>query len=265
MKKLIIFTMVFTFLATPAMADPYGTVDVKFKNVAPGLTVGLWSSNINYPGGTSFWTGVYNITLSNVAGVPVTWEPYLTGTVESFCVDIWDRAPGSAVQYDILPLAEVPDAQSAPYGGMGALRAGYAAELLDRYWNDAYLKTAVAATNNLRAASLQAALWEIVDEQSQVQGDPNPAVWNLSFGSGNFYVGNINVANLGNAMLNAIRADGQASFIGDYAGLSNPSNSLGGDPKLNYQDYVVKVPAPAAVLLGMLGLSVAGLKLRKFA
>jgi len=55
-------------------------------------------------------------------------------------------------------------------------------------------------------------------------------------------------------------ADGKWSDVGSYRvmNLYNPDGT-------NAQDFIIKVPVPAAVLLGMLGLSVAGLKLRKFA
>jgi len=276
MKRVILSTIVCVIAAAPALADlHYGQVDARYTAVSPGLAVGIWSSNTNYAGGTGFWTGVYNLSLSNLkdvpslstppyAGVPDQWEPYLTGSVQSFCIDVWDLAPAQTKTYDIVPLAQAPDPQSSPSDGMGALRAAYLAELLGKYWTKAYLNTGNTTTNNLHAAALQTAVWEIVDEQSQATENPDPAIWNVSLGQGNFYVGRTDVANTANGMLNDIRADRQATPMGDYAALTSPF--LGSDPKTdNFQDYVVKVPAPAAVLLGFLGLSAAGVKLRRFA
>jgi hypothetical protein len=46
-----------------------------------------------------------------------------------------------------------------------------------------------------------------------------------------------------------------------YLALSHPTGELNGQ----YQDYVIRVPVPAAVILGILGLGVVGWRLRKFA
>ena len=64
-------------------------------------------------------------------------------------------------------------------------------------------------------------------------------------------------------MLTSITTPG----AGWYVALSNPSMSdldwENGDR--TYQDYLVRVPVPGAVLLGILGLGAAGMKLRKSA
>ena len=65
-----------------------------------------------------------------------------------------------------------------------------------------------------------------------------------------------------NEMLASI-TDG-AAFGGKYVGLSNDDVNYPKEPG-NYQDWVVKVPVPGAVLLGLLGLSAAGIRLRKYA
>jgi len=292
MKKAICILILTAFMTVPTWADTYyGHVDVKYQSVAPGMTVGIYSSHTS---GGSYWTGVYNIDLSSLGdtslsapapayqGVPAGWEPYLSDVVvQSFCIDIHDTAPkADDVTYDIRPLSEAPDPESAPFGGMGVLRAGYVKELLDTYWNDTYLNTGNSTVDNLHAAALQTAVWEIVDEGSQLPSsdlgppDPDPAGWDTrkivldgtqwvqnDSDRGNFYVGNLNVANEANHLLNSIAPNG-CTFTGAYVALSNPSLL---DKDTNYQDYVVKVPLPAAALLGFLGLGAAGLKLRKFA
>lgn len=253
MKRLAFIAVLSMLVAVPAMADLYGTIDVQFTEVTPRTAVGIWSSNPSLTGGTSVQAGAYNLNLSNVSGVPAWWEAPLTGEVQGFCIDIWDPSSTDNLGYDVLPLALAPDPQAAPFEGMGALRAAYMGELLDTYW--------VGSLTNLEAAALQVAVWEIVDEGSQVLGDPDPFAWSTSLNSGNFYVGNVLVANRADEMLAAIVADKQATVVGNYVGLGNP---MAQDPKgEDFQDYVVRVPVPAAVWLGVLGLSAAGLKLRR--
>ena len=112
------------------------------------------------------------------------------------------------------------------------------------------------------AAALQLAIWEIVDEgmSGGAYFPAVPAGWNLN--AGNFQATNAVLSAEANALLGNILGDGVATYSGQYAGLSNPS--LSGDPKDDYQDFVVRVPIPAAIWLGMLGLTAAGLKLRKY-
>jgi len=249
MKRLIFITIVCAFLAATAMADHLGTVNLRELSVNPGLVLTVGSSGYN--GGA--WVGVYNLNLSGVAGVPAYMNPYLTGNVQSFCIDLWDNSwTGSPIPYDVHTLDQTPDPMEAPgFAGMGAARAGYIATLLDTYW--------VPNLTNNEAAALQAAVWEIVDEARLAA--PNPAIWNTTWGNGNFYVNDNTVANRANVMLASVA---NMSPYDNYVGLWNHS----GDeqfPLGMWQDYVVRVPVPGAVLLGMLGFCVAGLKLRKLA
>jgi hypothetical protein len=156
---------------------------------------------------------------------------------------------------------------------MGSLRAGYLATLLNTYWDQDNWSSVTSRTFDLGggpavysanrvAAAVQAAVWEIVDEfntdTTGWTGDTVvPTGWNVK--SDLFRVsGDATVQNLANAMLSSVVGTGPSSFA-NYWGVSNSRDAS------HYQDYVVRVPAPAAVLLGMLGLSVAGLKLRKYA
>jgi len=263
MRKLIFIAVMSAFVAAPAMADHLGTVNLRELSVSPGTTMTVNSSG--YDGGA--WVGVYNIQLSGVAGVPAYMNPYLTGNVQSFCIDLWDNSytgtPGHP--YDVHTLNQTPDPMEAPGGvGMGAARAGYLATLLDKYW--------VANLTSNEAAALQTAVWEIVDEARTVA--PDPTTWNARNDTaggtlpaiGNFYISNDTIANRANQMLAFVAGAGMSPY-GSYVGLWDHSidetGPYGGLSQ--WQDYVVRVPVPGAVLLGMLGLGVAGLKLRKFA
>jgi hypothetical protein len=247
------------------MADKYGTVEVRELNVTPRRTVTVTSTGYN--GGA--YAGVYNIQLRNSTvpdgTFPGDGEDMLDGYVDSFCIDIWDYSPGSWKPYDVVPLGESPDPGAGP---MGAMRAGYLATLLNQYWD------ADASSSSLEAAALQVAVWEIIDEGQNPDGtlpdDPNPNGWNARNDTaggtlpdrGNFYIGQDNIANRANEMLAQVRSLGTSVFDNVYAALSNDYKQT--RPGY-YQDYVVRVPVPGAILLGLLGLTAAGVKLRKFA
>jgi hypothetical protein len=85
----------------------------------------------------------------------------------------------------------------------------------------------------------------------------------VSSGQGNFYLDTINgthgeaeVARLANEMLSELTKTGMD--FDRYTALSN------GPGDKDVQDFVV-VPVPAAFLLGLVGLSVAGVRLRRLA
>ena len=159
---------------------------------------------------------------------------------------------------------------------MGTDRARYLATLLNTYWD---WSTPASRTFNLGtspvvytpervAAAVQTAVWEIVDEGNTANGAPDDLApyWDTRKGStnhGNFYVSDDTIARIANVMLQNVRAKGESDF-GGYVALSNDDDqdARGG---YYYQDYVVRVPVPGAVLLGFLGLSAAGVKLRRFA
>jgi hypothetical protein len=113
---------------------------------------------------------------------------------------------------------------------MGTAKATALAELLYENWTD--------GMTNAQLLSLQVAVWEIVAD--------GPGG---SLGTGSFTATNAGALTL----LGTI--NGGVDYTSYFVGLSNGT----------YQDYVVRVPLPGAILLGMLGLSIAGIKLRKFA
>jgi len=273
MKKMALTVALCAFVVAPAMAAPYGTVKVDEISTSPQTTMTIWSSS--FPNSIGAYVGQYNLTLKD-STVPAGALPYggaqmLNGRVPSFCIDIWDYSPTTFVPYDVVGLAGAPDPQAGP---MGADKAGYLATLLDTYWDSNNWSSNASRTFNIGsgnqvfsanqvAAAVQSAVWEIVDEGNIANGavDPIPASWDTL--SGGFRVSNATVANIANVMLRNVRAAGESDFS-HYVALSNDDdqNPAGG---YYYQDYVVRVPLPGAVLLGFLGLGAAGLKLRRFA
>ena len=244
MRRVVFIVFLCACAAGGVLADPYPVVQLMEVSVDPGMTMRIDSSG--YDGGA--WVGVYNLNVKSPGYGPIV------GDVPGFCIDIWDYSPGSYQDYYVKPLNEAPDPSAGP---MGEARAQYLAALLDARWSN--------SLTDLEAAALQAAVWEIVDEgnvSAGVGSDPVPANWNVrnitvdGKSPGNFYVGDDAVADLANSWLATLTA---ASSYTGYLALSSSVDCT------HYQDYVVRVPVPAAVLLGMIGLAVAGVRLRKYA
>jgi hypothetical protein len=254
-KRLIFIAALCAFAAAPALAD----LTVQYSGVNPHLGVEITSTGID----GDVVAGQYKIDIQgdtgNIIGAP--------GVVKVFCIDLWDWDPEYPQKYVLKPLDQAPDVGAGP---MGEKRAGYLATLLNTYWDQADWSSAGSRrvnghtyTQAEMAAAVQVAVWEIVDEfNTNTNGleDPTaivPTSWDVS--GGLFYIShNETVANLANALLSNIGTLGPSDF-GNYQAVSNHTNCS------YYQDYVVRVPVPAALLLGLLGLGAAGLKLRKFA
>jgi hypothetical protein len=263
-SKKLVFVLVVSFLAAAPVAADF---TVEFTSVSPGLRVDVDSTGKD----GEFQAGQYRM---DVQGAPGEIEQIIgaPGIVDAFCIDVWDWAPGGKRDYTLKLLDQAPDPGA---GAMGSVRAGYLATLLNTYWDqddwssDASRKfNGIVYTANEVAAAVQAAVWEIVDEFNTVTTgtgiDPSiaPGSWSVTDGGSDlFYIsGNAKVATIANLMLSNVASLPTSSF-GNYRAMA--SWDLPGD--CDYQDYVVRVPVPGAVLLGMLGLGVAGLKLRRFA
>jgi len=235
MKRIVLIALICMVAALPAQAALFGYVDVKYTGVGPGGSITITSSG--HSGGVL--TGVYNLSLMNATN---TYYGYLGDgssnlfAVDAFCIDVWDYAPGSFQNYSIVSLDSAPDPGAGP---MGAIKASHLAQLLDTYWN--------GPLDNITASAIQIATWEVVDEST--------ASYNVT--SGSFKVsGNSSVITLANTMLGSITS---GAPFNNYVALSNRTTSD------KYQDYVVKTPVPTSVILGLLGLTVVGVKLRKYA
>jgi hypothetical protein len=223
---------------------------------------------LGHTSGAGVYTGVYRLDIagSGALGIDGDW-------VAAFCIDICEYSPSSAMPYGTASLEDAPDPAAGP---MGEDRARYLATLLDTYWTDwADTGNAVAGavgpfTDDQVAAALQLAVWEIVDEfntNSIAVETIDPSKWtvtSLTASNGTTageqfratYSSISGVIDLANTMLHEVYLKGlagQFSGLGNYIALTNADK----------QDYVVHVPVPGAVLLGLLGLSAAGIRLRK--
>lgn len=250
MRSLAYIALLCAFLSVPAGAAIY----VKEVGVDPGLTMGINSSGFD---GTA-WVGVYKLDIYGSDAETLG----IDGIVQSFCIDIWDYSPsGEHKLYQATSLSGAPDAGAGP---MGDDRARYLATLLNLKWTD-------ALASNLDAAALQAAVWEVVDEGNVTDGVGSAAspdgwnVWRYATDNegkalpspGNFYVSNYEVAMLANSWLGEVRNISGSDYEDRYLALSNHTSGP------YYQDYVVRVPVPAASLLGIIGMTMAGIRLRR--
>ena len=248
-KLLLIISLLVLCLSTaPAMADLYGTVDVGYNELIRGYS----TLSLTYQGAsqihTEFSIGLHSLDLGalNTTGAsdPLPSNSFLTeGLVQAFCIDL---AQGFPIPTSVTPaypyLAVSLDEAPNPGGPMGEDKAKYIAQLLNTYtYNTAF-----------DAAAMQVAIWEVIYDPA--------GSWDTTASNGNFFLdtgtnayGESAIASAANAMLSGLS---QASSFDQYTALS--ANSKDG------QDFVV-VPIPTAVLLGILGLSVVGIKLRKYA
>ncbi|MEN6428942.1 MAG: hypothetical protein ABFE13_26640 [Phycisphaerales bacterium] len=222
---ILLVTAVVVCMTMSASADPF---TVAYSTVAPGQD---YNFSLNYGGSYSGTrAGIYNLTISQTdLGDMVT-----DGEYDSFCIDVWDTA-GTSTDYRDVVLEDAPDYFS---DGMGSVKASKIAYLLDSYWNDLYLTGPDA---NKNAAALQLVVWEIVSEST--------ATYGLTSGSFRAYASNNAARDQADIWLSSLGSGN----VGNYIAVTSTSK----------QDYVVKVPVPGAVLLGLLGLGYAGMKLRR--
>lgn len=252
MKKEVLYAAVILLVSCSAgWADTYyGTVSLQEAGIGWNtiMTIHDTAAPSN---GYQVYVGLQKLKLQQYSGqlIPaiLTQSGYSSGqTYETFCVDIWDWSTGRANPYDVVPLDQVPDT-AAPVLGAKASRL---AELLNRYWPN--------VQDDTTAAALQAAIWEIVNESPTTAYDVTGGTFWLDGGNSIAAAARAQA----NTWLGSLSSDGVS--YANYVGFTSPSRydlEWGGD-----QDYIARVvPIPGAVLLGMLGLSVAGVKLRRFA
>jgi choice-of-anchor C domain-containing protein len=210
MKKLILFTMVFTFLATPVRAD-------LCQNGSFESGVTLTTSFLELNAGDS--TSITNWT---VIGGGVRAIDYING--------YWVASAG----------VRSLDLNGRP--GPGGVEQGISTTI-----GDPYLVTFDMAGNPDGGPTIKTMQVSAIGASTQSQ--------NFSFDI------------TGHTKTNMGWTAMQWTFVADASNttlrfMSTVTDTVGWGPAL---DNVSVVPVPAAVLLGMLGLSVAGVKLRKFA
>ena len=246
--KLIFITIVCTFLAVPAMADSYGTVDLKETYVSPQTTMTIYGPGVA-SAGVNAYTGVYHWDLQNAT---ITTNPFgMQGIGDirtwGFCIEM-QYAPTSFQQYNIIDVQDAPLTESPSGVVMGGTKADYIREL----WAAVNPSPSMS---NVDAAAFQVAVWEIVYEDADYESFDVDA-WD-----------NSDLPNMSSFMVsgNADVITQAQDWLDALTGTGTLDNNLVALSRGATQDYIVKVPVPGAVLLGILGFCVAGLKLRKLA
>jgi len=171
------------------------------------------------------WSGSFTV-ITNGLGIPMDGTRY-----ETFCVEKWVNVYVPGTYTAVINTGAI-------YGNVGGFDPldPKTAWLFDQYLSG---NAFGYADKSLRARDVQWAIWSIEQEWAlgaDAKYDGAKALVALSAGKWND-IGNIRVLNLWN----------------------------GTDRTTDVQDLLVKVPIPAAVLLGLLGLGAAGVKLRKHA
>jgi hypothetical protein len=245
MKKLIFIAILYVFLATPSLADIYVGIDdiVQTDDVGP---------NYSYASGGEFT--IYNSNLSINAYVSDTSGIYGgANSFQTFCVEVIESV-GTPV--DVVLSTTFINESDGSYVGPGshAIKGGQSfGDNLDP--RTAYLYTefvkgtlsnydydgTMGIGRNISARDLQKAIWIIEGEQLPSSATTQAQAW-------------IDEANA--AAWNDI---GQVRILNLYE-----ANTYKTGPVF-LQDMLYMLPVPGAVLLCILGLGVAGLKLRKYA
>ncbi len=221
MKKLVLCGLLALAAVMPVVAAPTigDSVIVQYTNVDPRVTVRIYTPD--NPTGMDVYAGVYNLKVDGVV-------------TPSFCIDVADNSTTAAVTYGVVNLWEAPDGTAGP---MSAAKAADLSKLLSAYWKDTMTAT--------EAAGLQLAIWEIVTEESGSAYDIT---------SGSFRANNSAAREQAISYLNGFADyDGK---VNHYVALTHPW--VGADGKTQYQDYVIAIPAPGALLLGTVGMSLVG-------
>lgn len=265
MRTKVFFSLLFSIAVlclstTPALADLYGTTEIEQIGTLQGMTVSYTpSSGVD----SAAFAGVRILKATNSENLDVITSdpPYDSlilpaeayfqgdGTYLAFCIDLYQGPPTDPEPFFVESLDSTPSPLAAPLVGMGTVKAQQIGLLL---------QTADYSTN-LGAAALQAAIWEILDEENPALSTVNGDGFDID--AGDFRLASTTDASLLSAaqtLLNSV------DDVSEYGG-TDFSRFVGlDDGGKGYQDYVV-VPVHGAVLLGILGLSVAGVKLRKYA
>jgi len=170
---------------------------------------------------------------SGLSQITVSGDGALNGSYNAFCIDVGELAKNLS-NYNATALADAP----IPGASMGAVKAGKVAFLLDTYWS-----SSLDATS---ASALQNAIWEVINESAANSYDL--ATGDLRVTGGDATALFEEIAKHTDAYFSTYSAAGYLALVSQGS-----------------QDFVIKVPLPGAVLLGVLGLIAAGRKLRKLA
>ncbi len=229
----VIFCMVFLMVVSSLAQATLGTVDISLSHRGAGYNIYISGGGKNLRA----FSGELIFNKSDGVGTGNMWsDRALTG----FCIELNQTASSNIHAYDVVIPQNAQHPQTFLGGPIGSMKAAYISELWQEHFDPAW--TAGGSANNHKAASFQAALWEIIYEDIPAAGDP---VWNVALDStigphGFRCTGLADGGTLANNWLNALDMQGQQA---DLRALVNSCN----------QDYIVRVPEPATLALLGLG------------
>ena len=247
MRKLVFIAIVCAFMAVPAMAD-YSGGWVYYNRIG-----GYYSGNggeftLSTDGGPGLLLNLsaYAATTKNQTGSTAT------PSFQTFCVEATEYiASPMEIMVSTTFINEGTGAVTGPgsHAILGSLSFGDNLDSRTAYLYTKFAQGTLAGYNYGvgRAASadaLQKAIWSIEGEAGGVISNSFVTLANTAVASGGEWYG---------------------KGIGDVRILNTWTPGHVDESAYKLQDQLYLVPVPGAVLLGMLGLSVAGLKLRKYA
>ncbi len=228
MRTLLSVVAICVLASTTALAGPTGTVTMKYMghSATPYSTVSLYADSdgtyppyeISYSG--NIVAGYYKHDISAATGSGV----YVPDPLFGFCIDLSQNPAQSYATFDVVPLTEAPNPTF-----IGSTITTSKANLLRELWARHYS----TSMTNQQAAEFQLAVWEIVFETSGTYDISSGSLRSDHFNDGT------------NTLLYSLDGTGP---LANLVALSHP----------DYQDMLASVPAPSAVLLCGIGLSLVG-------
>ena len=249
MRRVLFAVIVCAFMATPVLADYYG------GRVNWGRVGGYYSGNggefsLSSDGGPGLLlsNSAYADTTRGEDGNPESFQTFciergeyvaqpmdimVSTTWTSGSIPQWDTIAHSPASHAIQGGEDVGDDLNP---ATAYLYTQFATGVLSDY---DYLSAGVG--RNVSAGQLQKAIWSLEGELSLAASDIQAQAWvTEATGSGWDDIGNVRILN---------------SWVIDHVG----------EEGYWKQDQLYLTPVPSSVLLGILGLGVTGLKLRRFA
>ena len=267
MRRVVLITLVCAFVTTPVLADWYGGV-------------GQWDREYYQGQGGEFTIYGYDDKpfLSNSAYADETKNINYQGSFETFCLETgeWISEPvGMVVSTTAINEDTGAGNGAGSHAVLGGLtygdNLGFGTAYLYTQFATAQLSGYVYASSGTETVTVNSTNY--VFSRSQTAGALQRVIWALEGeGGGDFSVIHYGVS---------LNTDQQA-LATYWKNLANTSPwttvgqvrvlnmyGLNSDGSINYsalkQDQLYLTPIPASVILGILGLGVVGLKLRKFA
>lgn len=219
--------------AVSAFAD---TVDMRFLGTGIGRTV-----TISTPSRTlNVAAGQLRHAFSNGTGAASA----LNGELITYCTDVNQFVSSTVRNYTVVPVGQAPSGQA-----MGSEKASAVAAIFASAGGLQFSSTVSADL----ACAFQLAIWEVVNDYN-----PSVGLASLSLSTGTFRATQTTGA--------AVWSSVDTLFTGLLANVGNASFTTGGIMAIaspTYQDQLVSIPAPGAVVLTSLGLSLLARRTRR--